>query len=449
MPSATLEPVTTTPTAPETYGRRWRRVPRELGFHAPTILVVSVAFIVLTTLFSTATSLIAIVVGIFVLTVTMWVARYFGEVELTRLDWVGMPPIARPRRQQPGPGFWSRFLTPLADPHAWVYFIHGTVVNFVVGIVTWSVVLTWVAGSLGGLTYWFWSAFLPQDDFSLSEVIVSFLTRGAVTVDGRAAESIMNLLFGFVFLVTLPYVTRGLARLHHVIARAMLGAWRSEDLAERVTNLSASREAAVSAEGHSLRRLERDIHDGPQQRLVRIQMDLAAAERKLATDPDAARALIAEARLRSQEALDELRALSRGFAPPILLDRGLVAALESLASRSALPVAVTSAIDEAVELPQEIERNAYFVASELVANAAKHSRATSVDVVVSMRRLPEPDEWWLDVTVTDDGRGGASSVAGHGLAGLDERLRGLGGTLELNSPAGGPTVVTGHLPVTY
>ncbi|WP_344755563.1 sensor histidine kinase [Leifsonella bigeumensis] len=439
----------TTSRPPETYGRRWRTVPRELCFHAPTIVVVAMAFIVLSTLFSTATSLIAIVVGIFVLTVTMWVARYFGELELTRLDWAGMPAIARPRWQQPGPGFWSRFLTPLADPHAWVYFIHGTVVNFVVGIVTWSVVLTWVAGSLGGLTYWFWSAFVPQDDFYLSEVIVSFFTAGTVTVDGRAAESIMNLLFGIVFLVTLPYVTRGLARLHHVIARAMLGAWRSEELAERVGELSASRGAAAAAEGHSLRRLERDIHDGPQQRLVRLQMDLAAAERKLATDPDAARALIEEARVRSQEALDELRALSRGFAPPILLDRGLVAALESLASRSTIPVRVSSALDPAVDLPQEIERNAYFVASELVANAVKHSGAGTVQVVVALRRLPEQDEWWLDVAVTDDGHGGATSVDGHGLAGLEERLRGLGGTLELDSPTGGPTVATGHLPVTY
>src|SRR5690606_27172132 len=112
------------------------------------------------------------------------------------------------------------------------------------------------------------------------------------------------------------------------------------------------RGAAISAEGHSLRRLERDIHDGPQQRLVRLQMDLAAAERQLETDPDAARTLLSEARAQSQEALDELRALSRGFAPPILLDRGLVPALESLASRSTLPVTVTSALEAGVELPQ-------------------------------------------------------------------------------------------------
>lgn len=144
-------------------------------------------------------------------------------------------------------------------------------VNFAVGLVTWSLVLTWVAGSLGGLSYWFWSVFLPQDDFYLADVIVSFFTGGAVTGVGRAGESIMHLMFGVFFAVTLPFITRGLLRVHHWIAEGMLGAWRSDELAQQVDALAASRGAAVAAEGHSLRRLERDIHDGPQQRLVRLQ----------------------------------------------------------------------------------------------------------------------------------------------------------------------------------
>lgn len=453
--SATLGPVEAmrSPTpetlTSESYAQRWRAVPRELQFHAPTVIIVSAAFAALVALLSTGASLLAIFVGIFVLTATLWVARWFGELELKRLELAGMPPIPRPRWKAPSSGFWSKVLTPLADGHGWIYLIHGMVVNFAVGLFTWSVVLTWAAGIPGGLLYWIWSAFLPDDDFYLSDVIVSYITGGAVTGGGRASESIMNFILGAVFLLTLPFITRGLLRLHHVIARGMLGGWWSDDLAQKVDDLSASRGAAISAEGHSLRRLERDIHDGPQQRLVRLQMDLAAAERQLDADPDAARALIEEARVGSQEALDELRALSRGFAPPILMDRGLVAALESLASRSALPVTVTSGLDASVDLPQEIERNAYFVASELVANAAKHSGASAVNVTVGLRRVPEGDDWWLDIAVADDGQGGATSVAGHGLAGLEERLRGLGGTLELDSPAGGPTVASGHLPVTY
>lgn len=453
--SVTLGPVEATrsrtqePNSSESYGQRWRAVPRELLFHAPTVIIVSVAFTVLVTLFSTGASLLAIFVGIFVLTATLWSARWFGELELKRLELAGIPGIPRPRWKASSSGFWSKVLTPLADGHGWMYLIHGMVVNFAVGLFTWAVVLTWVAAAPGGLLYWIWSAFLPDDDFSLSDVIVSFVTGGAVTGGDRASESIMNFILGAIFLLTLPFITRGLLRLHHVIARGMLGGWWSDDLAQQVDDLSASRGAAISAEGHSLRRLERDIHDGPQQRLVRLQMDLAAAERQLDSDPDAARTLIEEARVRSQEALDELRALSRGFAPPILLDRGLVAALESLASRSALPVTVTSGLDASVDLPQEIERNAYFVASELVANAAKHSGASAIGLTVGLRRIPESDDWWLDVAVGDDGTGGAASVEGHGLAGLEERLRGLGGTLELDSPPGGPTVATGHLPITY
>ncbi len=443
--SATLEPVTTTPRAPETYGQRWRTVPRELLFHAPTVFIVTAAFVVLTTLFSTGASLLTIFVGIFVLTVTLWTARWFGGLELRRLDLAGMPRIERPRWKRPTGSSWSKWLTPLADGHGWMYLAHGTVVNFAVGLVTWSVVLTWVAGALGGVTYWFWGFFLPDSDFELSTVIVSFITGGAVTVSGHIAESILNFVFGVILLATLPFVTRGLLRLHHVIARGMLGAWWSDDLAQQVDDLSASRGAAVAAEGHSLRRLERDIHDGPQQRLVRLQMDLASAERELDRDPDAARARIAEASAQSKAALDELRALSRGFAPPILLDRGLVAALESLAVRNPVPVTVTS-VTAGIPLPADVERNAYFIVSELVTNATKHAGATAIAVRLSVGA--ETGQGSLELVVEDDGRGGATAVDGHGLAGLTERAIGLGGTLGIDSPDGGPTTVTAKIPLT-
>jgi signal transduction histidine kinase len=235
---------------------------------------------------------------------------------------------------------------------------------------------------------------------------------------------------------------------HDGIARGVLGAFKSEALRREVTALTRSRGAAASAEGHSLRRLERDIHDGPQQRLVRLQMDLAAADRRIDTDPALAHSLVAEAMQQAREALEELRALSRGFAPPILLDRGLVAALDSAATRSPIPTHIENELPSDAELPQEIERNAYFAASEALANAAKHSRATSVWIRVSLRRIPEADDTWLDVAITDNGRGGAVVVPGHGLAGLDERLRGLGGVLEIDSPIGGPTSVAVHIPVT-
>lgn len=449
--SATLESV-----SGNLYTRLWRGVPRELGFLLLAMPIATVGFSVgLALLNAGLGTLITFFLGIFFLAGMLYVGRGFGTLELVRLEWAGRPAIARPAWPTE-PGFWGWVRSLFGNGHYWLYSLHTILINFVVSLISWTVTITWVAVALGGTTYWFWGRFIPEGNspwflsrwfFQLfGDRSVDWVASG---LDWRMLDSVVQLVLGILFLATLPLITRGMVVLHDVIARGVLGPFTSDALRRQVTDLSASREAAVSAEGHSLRRLERDIHDGPQQRLVRLQMDLAAAERQLDSDPDAARTLIEEARVRSQEALDELRALSRGFAPPILMDRGLVAALESLASRSIIPVTVTNALDPDIELPQEIERNAYFVASELVTNAAKHSNASAVEVAVALRRLPEPDEWWLDVTVTDDGHGGAASVGGHGLAGLDERLRGLGGTLDIDSPAGGPTTASGHLPITY
>lgn len=230
---------------------------------------------------------------------------------------------------------------------------------------------------------------------------------------------------------------------HWAAAAALLSPGRTALLREEVAALAASRGAAVQAEDRSLRRLERDIHDGPQQRLVRLQMDLAAAERRLERDPQAAGEMLAEARTQAHDALEELRALSRGFAPPILQDRGLIAGLTSLAERSPVPVMLDVTIDEGREFAPEIERSTYFVAAELLTNAAKHSDAQTVTV-----HLEAPSDTELVLRVQDTGKGGAVFRDGHGLAGLAERLHGLGGTLEFDSPVGGPTTVTARIPLT-
>jgi len=170
-------------------------------------------------------------------------------------------------------------------------------------------------------------------------------------------------------------------------------------------------------------------------------MDLASAERQLDADPEKARELIAEAMQQSKDALDELRALSRGFAPPILLDRGLLAALESAATRSSIPASVVDELPPGTKLDQEVERNAYFVASEALTNAIKHSGATEVEIRVAITGAD------LTLSVRDNGAGGAATKSGHGLAGLRERMRGVSGSLEVHSPSGGPTLVTARLPL--
>jgi signal transduction histidine kinase len=429
------------PTRTSGYLSLWRAVPRELGFHILSLPLAVAGFAITITLVSAgAGTIITFFIGVVLFIAALYVARGFGSLELSRLEWAGRAPIERPRWQQLRPGFWGWLRATLGSGHHWLYLLHTMIVNFIIATISWSIYVTWLGTALGGISYGLWGPFIERDqsDWDLSRWILSLI--GEPAEGSLGLEITVYALVGVVFLATLPFVSRGLIVVHEVIARGMLGAFASDALRQQVADVTASRGAAISAEGQSLRRLERDIHDGPQQRLVRLQMDLAAAERQLDADPEKARALITEAMTQSKEALEELRSLSRGFAPPILIDRGLVAALESAADRSPVPVKIVDEISAA--LPQEIERNAYFVASEALANVAKHSGATEATVRVWTDHEPS-----LTVAIFDNGSGGAVTTAGHGLAGLEERLRGLGGTLELHSPAGGPTSVVAHLPL--
>jgi len=427
------------------YGALWKTVPREVFFLFAGLPVSAVGFGLIAGFVSAAFGTIAtFFIGIAFFVAGLYIARGFGAFELLRLELAGQPAIPPPdwQSERARSGFWGWLRSLFGNGHYWMYLLHTGFVNFVVSTVTFSIAAAWLAIVVGGLSYWSWVGLIPSgdQDWHLSRWLFG------VGSDYDLIDSILYLLLGLVFAAVLPYVTRGLTIAHYGIARGMLGSFRYDQLTEQVGQLQAARSAASSAEGHSLRRLERDIHDGPQQRLVRLQMDLAAADRQLDRDPARARELIGEAMAQSREALEELRALSRGFAPPILLDRGLVAALESLAVRSPVEVRIESGLPEDTTLPQEIERNAYFVASELLTNVTKHSGATLAVVRIGLRR-PESAGAWLDVEVTDDGRGGAVPAEGHGLAGLEERLRGLGGLFELSSPVGGPTVATGRLPL--
>jgi signal transduction histidine kinase len=431
---------------PNLYVSLWRSAPRELGFLLLGFPIAAVGFALAIGLFDAGVAtILPIFVGVFIVIAALYVARIFGTIELIRLAWAGRPPITQPNWQDASAstGFWKWLRSLVYNGHYWLALLHTMVINFAVSLFTWIVTIVWVSVGLGGITYWLWYRSAQREGRQLYISQWLFHGRGLVPQNAsyEPGEILLYLALGLALLATLPFVTRGLTNLHWAIARVVLGAWKSESLGQQVRELSDARGAASSAEGHSLRRLERDIHDGPQQRLVRLQMDLAAAERQLDGDPEKARTLIGEAMQQSKEALEELRSLSRGFAPPILLDRGLVAALESAATRSPIPTTVTNSLPNGIELPQEIERNAYFAASEALTNAIKHSGATNIDIRVS---TTEKD---LVVTVSDNGSGGATTKAGHGLAGLRERMRGVSGTLEVHSPTGGPTLVSARLPL--
>ena len=222
-----------------------------------------------------------------------------------------------------------------------------------------------------------------------------------------------------------------------LLAAAVLASPRRAAMAERIETLEVTRAGAVDAQETELRRIERDLHDGAQARLVALGMSLGMAEQKLAEDPQRASELLAEARVGAEHALRELRDLARGIHPPVLADRGLEAALASLASSTPLPVDLS--IDVAPRPAPAVESAAYFVAAEALANAAKHARAQRVDIRIARHGDA------IELEVRDDGSGGADPD-GSGLRGLRRRVEALDGSLSVTSPRGGPTTIRAELP---
>ncbi|MBW0119543.1 sensor histidine kinase, partial [Pseudonocardia abyssalis] len=259
-------------------------------------------------------------------------------------------------------------------------------------------------------------------------------------VDSRLGEIALNTAIGVVLLLTLPWMLRALVAVQAGLVRGLLTN-ETAALRARAESLESSRRSAVQAEAQTLRRVERDIHDGPQQRLVRLNMDLETVARRLDDDPERARPLVAEALAQSREALAELRALSRGIAPPILADRGLGPALAAAAARCPTPVVLDVDLPDGVRMAAAVENTAYFVVTESLTNVAKHARASQCVVTVGV------DDDRVLVQVRDDGRGGAHLGKGHGLAGLADRLAAVEGAFDLVSPAGGPTVLTAAIPL--
>jgi signal transduction histidine kinase len=240
----------------------------------------------------------------------------------------------------------------------------------------------------------------------------------------------------FVLWPVLPFIARGLANVDRAMVRGLLSP--SDELERRIAELESDRGVVVDVAASDLRRIERDLHDGAQARLVNLAMGLGLAKEKLLEDPEYAQAMVEEAHGEVKLALQELRDLARGIHPAVLTDRGLDAALSSVASRCTVPVKVTADLD--ARPVQAIEGIAYFTVSELLQNVSKHSgaRSASVDVWRSENRLL--------IQVWDDGRGGARLDGGTGMRGLAERLDAVDGLFVIDSPPGGPTVVTAELP---
>lgn len=353
--------------------------------------------------------------------------------------------VAAPLPRRAGQGFWRTLGNLIGDLAGWralLFMVASLPVALVGTVVSTALLVLGVASP----TYWAWYLMLPAD-LAMDDSWHNPLGLGALALGGIVA------------LLAFPWAVRAVVALLQLLTRTLLGPTASS---LRVTELERSRAGTVEDADARLRRIERDLHDGTQARLVAVGMQLGEAHEQLATgDPDLAAELLEDARGATKDALAELRELARGIHPPAL-DSGLAVALATLAARAPLPVTVEvdPDVEAAGRLAPAIESIIYFSIAELVTNAAKHARAAGVDVLIDAgpggetRGGARGDTRTVRIRVQDDGDGGASVVPPDGsglrsgLAGLTERVRSVDGTFGLSSPLGGPTVVTMTLPAT-
>jgi signal transduction histidine kinase len=315
----------------------------------------------------------------------------------------------------------------LRSDATWRQLAYHLAVGPVLALCGLATLATWAGGA--GLTGWgAWTV-----GGNLYRLVFATPTHALPGKAGVVAPAV-----GLVLLIIAPFLARATTLMDTRAARALLGPSRSRELELRVETLSESRAGVVDAADAERRRIERDLHDGAQQRLVSLAMNLGMARENLTDLPDEVRQVIAEAHEEAKEALAELRTLVRGLHPAVLEDRGLDAALSGIAARAPLPVRLS--VEAGHRASPTVEAVAYFVVSECLANIARHSGATRAEIDV--RR----DGGTLHIRVLDDGVGGADPALGTGLSSLAQRAASVDGKLRLDSPAGGPTVVSVELP---
>lgn len=491
VPAAT-QPVPVRSAEPLPRGGLWRpgamvRAGREYGYLWLALLLAPFAFAYAVVAVVLPPSLAVTVVGLFaagwvVVGGRMWAALYRGMAR----GMLGVD-IAPPAPRRRGRGFWRTLGRLLGDAPGWRGIAFGAL-SFPLGIVAFVSSTTFLAVALAGTTHWYWYRFLPPQRASDGT-----LHRGAsfgtdYFIDTPARQWIL-IVAGLFCLLLWQRLVLGFAHLFRLLSTALLGPTQAS---LRVAHLEQTRGAAVTDADTRLRRIERDLHDGTQARLVAVAMQIGDARDRLGTparttvtasgpggaaDPAAGTAagpgevatavlgvvapvgapaggvdedtraevldLLDDAHRDLKETLAELREIARGIHPPAL-DGGLAVALETLAARC--PVAVTVDVDLPHRPAPEVETIAYFAVAELLTNVVRHADATGAYVRV------EDHGGVLRIRVRDDGRGGArpglpGATGGTGLAGLAERAAAVDGRIELDSPAGGPTVVTVHLPL--
>jgi signal transduction histidine kinase len=357
-------------------------------------------------------------------------SRLLGRLERLRA-WILLDlDIPYPHPDDRGLSWWRRLWARIGRASTWKEVGHH-LLGLPVGILASTLALaTWcIPVTLVTLPLYAWALPHHRADLWFGQVHAGW-------------EAVLAAVVGAVGLAFAPLVIRVLAAVDARRTRWSLGLSRKHDLDARVAVLETSRSRVVDAAEAERRRIERDLHDGAQQRLVALAMDLGMARERLASDPERARELLDEAHAEAKQALVELRNLARGIHPAVLTDRGLDAALSAIAARSPVPVdvRVDASLTVGARPGPNIESIAYFVVSESLANVAKHSGATRAAVQVVRRGNR------LVIEVADNGRGGADPSLGTGLAGLQDRVAGVDGWFHVTSPVGGPTTLFVELP---
>ncbi|WP_369186269.1 sensor histidine kinase [Streptomyces sp. R08] len=409
--------------------RSWR----ELGYVLLSLPISILLFTYAVTMVSLGAGLLITFLGVPVLAGALAGCRGFGALERARARGLLSLDVADPeplRMKKNGPMAWMGAV--LKSGTSWRHLLYA-VLHFPWAVFSFVVALSFWSYGWALLTYplWFW-------------VFPVYAGQGGLQLYGDQHHQIyldnpfeitVTALIGLLFTLATPWIVRALTMVDRVMVRGLLG---PSTLATRVVELESDRGVVVDTAAADLRRIERDLHDGAQARLVALAMDLGLAKEKLTEDPEAAARMVGEAHGEVKTALQELRDLARGIHPAVLTDRGLDAALSSVASRCTVPVQVE------VDLPSRpaaaIEGIAYFTVSELLQNVSKHAQATWVAV----------DVWRVEnrlmLQVVDNGVGGADASGGSGLAGLAGRLDAVDGILVVDSPVGGPTRITAELP---
>ncbi|MFG2790953.1 sensor histidine kinase [Streptomyces sp. NPDC048419] len=409
----------------------------------PLALVGFVLVLVLLALGAAFTvSLVGAVLGLLLVVTATGLARAFAAVHRALAARLLGERVPAPAQLRPEGKAFARLDARLRDAAGWRSVAY-VLVKLPVAAVQYYALSWWITGLLNLSAPLRWAAFgqRPHPGGEGMATITPIPVGGGAPHSTGFAGTLVAAAVGAATLLAAPWLTQGIVAVDRWLIRALLG---PGELAQRVRNLEETRALAVDDSAALLRRLERDLHDGAQVRLVALAMSLDMARERLGAggepvaDPERLRRLIETAHTNATEALTELRDLARGLHPPVL-DDGLPDALASLAARSTVPVEL------AVDVPERptpaIETIAYFCAAELLTNVIKHSGAGRAVLRVTL------EDGLLRLRMTDDGHGGATLGAGSGLTGLVQRARTVDGTLDISSPAGGPTSVTISLPL--